>query len=1067
MTDEEKLILSIEANDEASQKIRKVSDNVRDLGNVSSKMGRDMVDGASKFASSVEGMLNKVNNVTRHYNYAMSGFNRMVINNVKQMGSAIYDFTTESVKDFTKFSEQHARTLGVISSSYGSTRAEQERFFQDASKLKEQAIAIGTYGIDGRGSIMDINKVSGVQEELSKSGVSADEMLNTNIVKDVVRFSEANDIDTRTATEFAVTLGNQFGVKKEDWGEMLDKVTHTADMSVIDVKDVVQSMKYAGGISSGIGRDLEETLGMIAVLGNFGLKGSQGGTGIQALFTRILTGDTTVITQAQKDIAPPKALEKFYEFEKSVKPNGKLLPMTDVIDQLDEAMSDMTDEEQAWFAKKLFGLYQMKAAYGLLNGDETDLNDVIKEIEEQSGGTNQRKLDQLLGSQYGQLTSLGNLWSGIKVDFGDRLSPFVQAIRDELFSFLSNDGNYTINFDNLRGALDESAKLIEEKYGSAIADAVRNIGGITIDLTQIGVEIGPEFADGLVKMLNSLLNGEILGSNGEFGKGGALSDWNTMIKNMKESVQDLPEDMRDLGGAVVSAIDWFGKLVTLNVATQIAELISSVLQILTIAGGAVINVAGAVIVNGSNITGGKGPVGGAVAGASNMLNGKVTGKSLVGGTDDVAQLLGTSSDDVIKTIGKKSAYSVDDIASGLGTSADDVIRTYGSSLDGMVSKTTSKLLKAGKVAGAGATAIQVASSVYESYNDFKSGDEKGGYEALGGGAGAIAGGYAGGSGGAVLGATIGTGIFPGVGTFIGGFLGGLAGGVGGSMAGDFVGRGATGIAYEEWQDSKRPRSELTAEYGNKLAEPGSFSRLKEINEWYDNELKKHMITINKDDSRYEKRLDTTGQGFYSVWASDDIDLKAYNERIGKNTSKSSFSDSIPGATSQNPYTLEDLSSSISQAITSGIREQVKKEDVDYYNNPLRVLDKPKTGIEAYDFSGATLNVQSPKLTGDIQSTLVSNISETIKNLMPQGYSALSEKGAQDLIRSHIDNQIQIDNPITVQPQFTVQAPTVNVDVKVDKSGQVSKDVNILNPQNNVMLDEWYSRKSSQYGKTTK
>lgn len=287
------------------------------------------------------------------------------------------------------------------------------------------------------------------------------------------------------------------------------------------------------------------------------------------------------------------------------------------------------------------------------------------------------------------------------------------------------------------------------------------------------------------------------------------------------------------------------------------------------------------------------------------------------------------------------------------------------------------------------------------------------------------------------------------------------------MAGDFVGRGATGIAYEEWQDSKRPRSALTAEYGNKLAEPGSFSRLKEINEWYDNELKKHMITINKDDSRYEKRLDTTGQGFYSVWASDDIDLKAYNERIGKNTSKSSFSDSIPGATSQNPYTLEDLSSSISQAITSGIREQVKKEDVDYYNNPLRVLDKQKTGVEAYDFSGATLNVQSPKLTGDIQSTLVSNISETIKNLMPQGYSVLSEKGAQDLIRSHIDNQIQIDNPITVQPQFTVQAPTVNVDVKVDKSGQVSKDVNILNPQNNVMLDEWYSRKSSQYGKTTK
>ena len=68
--------------------------------------------------------------------------------------------------------------------------------------------------------------------------------------------------------------------------------------------------------------------------------------------------------------------------------------MTDVIDEMDAIMTDMTDEEQAWFAKKLFGLYQMKSAYALLNGDETDLNDVIEEIKNQSDGTNEDKLNQ-------------------------------------------------------------------------------------------------------------------------------------------------------------------------------------------------------------------------------------------------------------------------------------------------------------------------------------------------------------------------------------------------------------------------------------------------------------------------------------------------------------------------------------------------------------------------------------------------------------------------------------------------------------------------------------------------
>lgn len=775
---DENIILNLEANDNASQKIDNVTKSMRNMEKEANNI--DPGAGISKSLKGFEDGLRKFNSGMRSYNTMMSGLNHSVIRGVREMGSAIYDFTSESINNFTNFSEQHAKTLGAMAADYDKSAESQAKFFQNSQKLKDQAMQIGTFGVNGNGSLTDVTGVSEAQTELVKAGVSDEDILNTNALSDVLEFAQANQLSTEQAVDFAVTLGNQFGVDRADWGLMLDKVSHTADMSVIDVADIVQSMKWAGGITSGLDRDLEETLGLISILGDFGLKGSQAGTGIQALMTRLLTGDTTVITDAQAAVAPGNALEKFYEFEKIAKPDGNLLPMADVVEELDATMSDMTDEEQAWFAKKLFGLYQMKSAYALLNGDESDLEDVIKEIREQSEGTNENKLSLLLASQYGQLTSLGYLWEGIKTDIGDRVSVFVSAIRTELFNFLKSNGNYDINFDNLELALDEACNLIEERYGSAVADAIRSIGGLTIDLAQIAEEVGPELGNGLLQMLGSLADGDVFG---------AMNDWGDMIDNMHSASDGLPEDLQGLSNAIIGTIDWFGKLMVLNVATEIAELISSVLQILTIAGGAIINVAGGVVVNGGTPSGGAGTGGK----GSNLKS-----STKVGSVDDVAQALGTSADDVINTFGSKASYTVDDIAKGLGSSVDDVVKNFGGSISATIlSKGGSlgKLSGLGKGLGIAGTVLQVGSAGVEAHKDFSSGDNKGGTEAIGGGLGSVAGGIGGAKLGATAGAALGT-VVPGVGNVIGAGLGTIAGAIIGSLGGDWMGRKVSGSIYD-------------------------------------------------------------------------------------------------------------------------------------------------------------------------------------------------------------------------------------------------------------------------------
>ena len=1207
---DERVLIEIEAEDNASSKIDKVSSSIQNLGTSTNNLGRGT--GVSGFLQSWETGLHKFNSTMRQYNATMSGINNFTKRMLKDAGAAVWDFTTDSVEAYAEFTEQHAKVLGVMANqneykityddNLDEVSAKQQKFLEDANKLKSQSIQLGTYGIDSQGSLMDISSVSAIQEELLKSGISSKDILSTDIVQQLMKFSVGNDLSTTESVDFAVALGNQFGIKPQDWGDMLDKVAHTADVSVIDVADVVQSMKYAGGITAGTNRPLEETLAEIAILGNFGLKGSQGGTGIQALLTRLLTQDTTVITDAQKEVAPERALKAFYDFstyaksdgsgltydqianatsyEELGKLSGNLRPMTEIIDQMDVVMSELNDEEQAWFAKKFFGLYQMKAAYGLLNGEETDLQAVIDEITMQSSGTNDNKYSQLLESSYGKKEAFANLMQGIKVDFGERLSPFTDKIYEELTKFLSDPNNYEIDFEGLRQALQDSCDLIEEKYGTAIANAVENIGDLSIDLTQVMTELGPDIIEGVATMLGSATEGDIVG---------LVTDWGTMIDNMHASADELPEDLQGLADGITNVIDWFGKLMALNVATEIAELISSVLQILTIAGGAIINVAGAVVVNGTGVGGAGGAGGGAVgtggAGAAGAgSKALLSGDTVVGSADDVAKALGTSADDVVRTFGEQASYTIDDIAKGLGASSDDVISAYASSIDDAIatgagsvddvvtgsSKLFGSLSGVGKALGIVGTLAQVGVGGYEAYQDYKEGDYKSMTGDITGTAGSVGGGIA----GAKAGGALGTAILPGIGTGIG-IVGGA---IIGSVGGDYVFRetgesaydtfhyGTTGIgAYDDWKRQQNEddydfsmlekNAKCLVDLGKALDEAGvgnlnakewalALSRDNGMSEYdkklsgddrltFDSLYKQYMgegsydwwksyyksgdwqlsreeriakstdlndliININKDSPYYDSSLDRRGSGHYSVWAGTDEQYQTWlrgQSFLGDGTHYKGDMDDA--------YSLDEVSEACKNGIIQGLSEKESETDktdtsklpdgwaawspesLQNYMMQQSAVKTPQLGLSTFDLLGninsslqnslsnmsagqMSINSSQTTLTGEVKipNDVWSAAEAKVKQNTP-GWAALSQKGMNDLIQNEINNQIQIDDSVTMTPSFNVAAPNVSVNVHVDQAGNATTTKSILNPGLPSTLNNYYSRTSKQYATQNK
>ena len=129
------------------------------------------------------------------------------------------------------------------------------------------------------------------------------------------------------------------------------------------------------------------------------------------------------------------------------------------------------------------------------------------------------------------------------------------------------------------------------------------------------------------------------------------------------------------------------------------------------------------------------------------------------------------------------------------------------------------------------------------------------------------------------------------------------------------------------------------------------------------------------------------------------------------------------------------------------------------------MDKTSGAISLSNLTANGLKIDSATatLTGQVQ---MPDVWSQVKNIMPNGYAALSDKGAKDIINNEINNQIQVDDSVTMTPSFNVSAPNVNVSVKVDQSGNTSTTKQIL-PSSVFMqnLNSFTNKSCSQYART--
>ncbi|MGE4192208.1 MAG: phage tail tape measure protein [Pseudodesulfovibrio sp.] len=119
---------------------------------------------------------------------------------------------------------------------------------------------------------------------LAMAGFNANEAMAA--MPSVLQLATAGMLDVASASDIATNIMSGFGMSVDELARANNVIVATATSANTNVEQLGEAMKYVAPVAKGMGYSIEETAGMLAVLANAGIRGSDAGTDLRQSFLR-------------------------------------------------------------------------------------------------------------------------------------------------------------------------------------------------------------------------------------------------------------------------------------------------------------------------------------------------------------------------------------------------------------------------------------------------------------------------------------------------------------------------------------------------------------------------------------------------------------------------------------------------------------------------------------------------------------------------------------------------------------------------------------------------------------
>lgn len=375
--------------------------------------------------------------------------------------------------------------------------------------------------------------VSDAQEYLALAGYNLEEIQAASPT--VVAAQRATGESMQLVSDIATDTASSYGYMANEIDFVTDRMVYTTTAFNTNFAQMGEAMKYVAPVAKNAGLEFADLNAYIGVAANSGIKASQAGTALRAMFLRIQ--------------APSKmAAKQLRRYNIQLYDNkGKFIGVNNAMALMEKKMGTMTEKQKAFFMQQVFGTEAMSTANIIFKEGIDNVIAYGDAIDGANGKTSQ--MAKYMEAGIGGMTrSLKSEKDAIKTTLGEAFEPvaweFVKILKD--------------GTKDIRESLEkEETKSNITKFGLGAWDFVKSGFGLAGDFMYNTGEILNLATGGIFKAVPNAAVGGAVGGVIERGEG-VLANQNVERRWMREDKSLLDKSIGEMDKYIAENFNPFG-----------------------------------------------------------------------------------------------------------------------------------------------------------------------------------------------------------------------------------------------------------------------------------------------------------------------------------------------------------------------------------------------------------------------------------------------------------------------------------------------------------------------------
>lgn len=388
---------------------------------------------------------------------------------------------------------------------------------------------------------------------MAMAGWKTEDMLSG--IDGIMNLSAADGLDLATTSDIVTDAITAFGLSAKDSTHFADVLATASSNANTNVSMLGESFKYVAPLAGAMNYSVEDVSLALGLMANASVKGSMAGTSLKTALANLSA--PTKEMQNQMDSLGISMTDS----------NGKALSLREIIVQLREKFSKLSETEQTAAASTLFGKEAMSGMLAIINASDEDFNKLANSIDN-ADGTAQKMAETLNDNLKGKVTIMKSALEGLGITI-------YEQIEDKLKAAVEKGTDY---IDRLSRAF-ESGGLEEAilEAGKMFGELATEIAGYAPDVLKAAVGFIKAFAQGIIDNRAEVVTAvrEIVGTIGE-----------TLFELLPDSIRRPVESMTEnlkiaLGNIITAFTDAFDSEDIGNAIGGITDFISDFVEVIT------------------------------------------------------------------------------------------------------------------------------------------------------------------------------------------------------------------------------------------------------------------------------------------------------------------------------------------------------------------------------------------------------------------------------------------------------------------------------------------------------